>query len=447
MTGSHFAFFDEISITASSDAVPMVEDHISLRHTAGGIPVIIETLPSVRSVALSVNIRVGSRDEDPRLCGMAHLLEHVMFKGTKDQSAKEIADMIEGAGGELNGFTTKEMTSYHVFSLDETISVAEELLSDMMRHALIDEEHVELEKGVVTQEISSLEEDPESYASVLLDQSIWKGHPMSFSESGELECVKRICANDLRDFHDRFYVKPNVYVVAVGNLEGKEVMRWVSEQFDDLPNTKSPVKRKAPHPHSSINVYPREGDQAYVELGFPSYDAKNTKHHAASLAAIILGAGSSSRLYQRIREKEGLVYQIHMFPDAYSDCGLLETYFSSSVGEAEKVIRLIAEEIRQFKEEGLVAGELERAKRWVKGMFVRKLESTENRMYWLAENYVLSGKVQPVSRWIGEFQEVSEEQVLAAAQDLLRTRKLCIALHTSERPGKSIAKSISDLDF
>jgi predicted Zn-dependent peptidase len=425
----------------------MVEDHLSLRHTPGGVPVIIERLPGFRSVALSVNVRVGSRDEQADLCGMAHLLEHVMFKGTQDQSAKEIADMIEGAGGEMNGFTTKEMTSYHVFSLDETISVAERILSNMMRHALIDEEHVQVEKGVVTQEINSLEEDPESYARVLLDQSIWKGHPMSYSESGELDCVERIGAENLREFHDRFYVKPNVYVVAVGNLQERSVMDWVSKNFDDLPDARSPIKRKAPRTHSTITVFPKEGDQAYVELGFPSYDAKHPQHRAASLAAIILGAGTSSRLYQRIREQEGLVYQIYMFPEAYSDCGLLDTYFSSSVGEAEKVVRLIAEELRLFKEEGLLEGEMERAKRWVKGMFVRKLESTENRMYWLGENYLLSGKVQPIPHWMEEFERVTEDQVLAAAQNLFKTRKLCIALHTPEKQGKKIARDLSSLDF
>ncbi len=425
----------------------MVEDHLSLRHTPGGVPVIIERLPGFRSVALSVNVKVGSRDEQADLCGMAHLLEHVMFKGTKDQSAKEIADMIEGAGGEMNGFTTKEMTSYHVFSLDETISVAEKILSDMMRHALIDEEHVQVEKGVVTQEINSLEEDPESYARVLLDQSIWKGHPMSYSESGRLECVERIGGEDLREFHDRFYAKPNVYVVAVGNLNERSVMDWASRNFDDLPNVRSPIKRRAPRTHSTIAVFPKEGNQAYVELGFPSYEAKHPQHRAASLAAIILGAGASSRLYQRIREQQGLVYEIYMFPQAYSDCGLMDTYFSSSVGEAEKVVHLIAEELRLFKEEGLIEGELERAKRWVKGMFVRQLESTENRMYWLGENYLLNGKVQPISRWMDEFEKVTEDHVLAAAQDLFRDRKLCIALHTSEREGKKIAKSLSSLEF
>ncbi|HSV42696.1 MAG TPA: insulinase family protein, partial [Methanomassiliicoccales archaeon] len=127
----------------------MPQDSVSLHHTPGGVPVIIEKLPYFRSVALSVNIKVGSRDEAAQKCGIAHLLEHIMFKGTKDQSAKQIADIIEGAGGELNGFTTKELTSYQVFSLDETVDVAQKLLSDMMLHALIDDEHLEVERGVV----------------------------------------------------------------------------------------------------------------------------------------------------------------------------------------------------------------------------------------------------------------------------------------------------------
>ncbi|MFA5313551.1 MAG: insulinase family protein [Methanomassiliicoccales archaeon] len=150
---------------------------------------ITERTPYFKSAAVSVNVLVGSRDETQKCSGIAHLLEHIMFKGTKAQSARQIADMIEGAGGELNGFTTKEMTSYHVFSLDETIGVAQDLLSDMMLHALIDDDHVSIEKGVVEQEISMIEDEPEDYAGVLLDRSIWRGHPMSFPEAGTLESV------------------------------------------------------------------------------------------------------------------------------------------------------------------------------------------------------------------------------------------------------------------
>lgn len=424
-----------------------MEHRISLRRTPGGIPVIIERLPYLRSVAIAVNLRVGSRDELPKQCGIAHLLEHTMFKGTKAQSAKQIADMIEGAGGELNGMTTKEMTSYHVFSLDETIKVAQGLLSDMMLHPLMDEDHLEVEKAVVAQEIGMLEEEPEDYARVLLDQSIWRGHPMSYSESGQVECVTRINVEDLRAFREQHYGRENLSIVACGNLDPRQVMEWASERFDDIPLSHHRHRRVPPHPRSSINVFPKEGDQAYVELGFPSYEAKHPRRLAGALSTVILGAGTSSRLYQRIREEAGLVYQIFMAPQTYSDCGLVETYFSCSDDNIEKVVRLVGEEIHQLKEDGPRPGELERAKRWLKGMFLRKLEDTENRMFWIGEHYLLTGKVMPIEEHIANFDKITEDEVAAAANELFCTKRLCVAIHAPEQRARQAAKNIRGLDF
>ena len=424
----------------------MPHDQVSLHHTPGGVPVIIEKLPYFRSVALSVNVMVGSRDEPADKCGIAHLLEHLMFKGTKDQSAKQIADMIEGAGGELNGFTTKEMTSFHVFSLDETIETSENLLSSMMLHALIDEDHVATEKGVVSQEISMLEEEPESYARVLLDRSIWRGHPMANAEAGDMECVKRITSEDLRSFYDKNYRKPKLTVVACGNLNPKQVLKWASDNFDGIGTAKE-TKRTTPRFRSSIDVYPKDGDLAYIEMGVPAFGAKQQQRYAASLATICLGAGTSSRLYQRIREDEGLVYSIYMYPQTFSDCGLAEGYFSSSVENAERVIELMAEEVRRFKNEGLEKGELERAKRWVKGVFLRKLESTENRMYWLSENHMLTGKARTINDMVQDFEDITEEDVIKTANEIFKVKKLCMAIHAPEDAGKQLAKNIRSLDF
>jgi predicted Zn-dependent peptidase len=425
----------------------VTQEHVTVSYTDGGIPVITERTPYFKSAAVSVNVLVGSRDETKDNSGIAHLLEHIMFKGTKAQSARQIADMIEGAGGELNGFTTKEMTSYHVFSLDETVGVAEDLLSDMILHALINGDHVDLEKGVVEQEINMIEDEPEDYAGVLLDKSIWKGHSMSFPEAGSVESVKAITPDDLRAFYDRHYRKPNIFVVACGNIDVDQVNRWVSASFDGIPTSRATKKRTQPRFHSVINVFPKEGDQSYVDMGLPSYAASHENRHAASLVSAVLGAGTSSRLYQRIREEEGLVYQMYMYPQTYSDCGLIETYFSSSVENAPKVVDLFSEELKKFKEEGLNKGELERAKRWVKGLFVRKLESSENRMYWLMESYTLTGEAKTIMETIDEFNKVDEETVMQAANDLLKVSKLCVALHGPEKESKKLAMDMKGIDF
>jgi predicted Zn-dependent peptidase len=425
----------------------VAQDSLNLIHTPGGIPVIVERLPYFRSVALSVNVSVGSRDEPQDHCGIAHLLEHLMFKGTSERSTKEISEIIEGAGGELNGYTTKELTSFHVFSLDETAETAQNILSDMIVNPLIDEEHVELERSVVTQEINMMVDEPEDYSRVLLDQSIWHGHPMATPESGEVESVKGIETADLRQFFTEHYRPPNLTVVACGHVDKKKVLKWASESFDHLPRAKKAPERVPPVTHSSINVFPREGDQAYVEMGFPGLDAKNPDRHAVWLACGVIGAGTSSRLYQRIREDEGMVYTIYTYPQLFSDCGLIETHFSTESEKAETVIRHIAEELKRIKDEGLVDGELERAKRWVKGTLVRKLENTESRMYWLGEHYMMTGEVMPLGQILEDFDGVTAEDVVRVSNELFKRNKLCVVLHAPDAQGKQIAKNIKTLDF
>jgi predicted Zn-dependent peptidase len=409
--------------------------------------VIVESLPYFRSVALSVNVGVGSRDEPQNHCGIAHLLEHLMFKGTGERSTKEISELIEGAGGELNGYTTKELTSFHVFSLDETAETAQNILSDMILNPLIDEEHVELERSVVTQEINMMVDEPEDYSRVLLDQTIWRGHPMATPESGDVESVKGIETADLRGFFSDHYRPPNLSVVACGHVERKKILRWASDSFDHLSVAKKMPSRTPPVTRSSINVFPREGDQAYVEMGFPGLDAKHPDRQAAWLVSGVVGAGTSSRLYQRIREDEGMVYTIFTFPQMFSDCGLIETHFSTESEKAETVIRHIAEELKRLKEEGLVEGELERAKRWVKGTMVRKLENTESRMYWLGEHYTQTGEVMPLGQVLEDFDKVTSDDVVRVSNELFKRNKLCVVLHAPGVQGKQIAKNIKTLDF
>ncbi|MFA5312575.1 MAG: pitrilysin family protein, partial [Methanomassiliicoccales archaeon] len=266
-------------------------------------------------------------------------------------------------------------------------------------------------------------------------------------EAGTLESVKDISPEHLRSFYELHYLKPNIFVVACGNIDEEQVNRWASTSFDGVPTTRDVRNRTPPRFHSAINVFPKEGDQSYMVMGFPSYAASHEDRHAASLAAAILGSGTSSRLYQRIREDEGLVYQIFMYPQTYSDCGVIETYFSSSVENAPRVVDLFSEELKRFKEEGLNKGELERVKRWVKGIFVRKLESSENRMYWLAESYTLTGEVRTIPEMIDEFNKVDEGSVMQAADDILKVNKLCVALHGPERESKKLAMDMKGMDF
>jgi predicted Zn-dependent peptidase len=425
----------------------VLEEGPVLQHTSKGIPVIVEVLPHVRTAALSVNFRAGSRDESKEMCGAAHFLEHIMFKGTKERNAKQFSEIVEGAGGEMNAFTTKETTSYHIFSLYETFDLMKMLMADMMTAPLIDEEHVELEREVVLQEISMLEDDPEEYSRLLLDRTIWEGHPMANAETGRSECVAKLKAQDLRSFFEGHYRPPNMCVVACGNLSPSEVLSWAEEAFDGLPRAASDGKRKPPVPKASTRLFPREGDQAYVEMGFPGLPARHPDRKALAVACIVLGGGTASRLYQRVREDQGLVYQIGMVPQAYTDCGILETYFSTSMAKLDRVMDILAKELARFKDEGPTEMELIRAKRWIKGMLVRRLEGTDSRLYWQGEHFMLNGRPACADRYLAEFESVTVEDVIRMSNEAFQRKRMSIALLAPEKEGRVAARRIRSLDF
>jgi predicted Zn-dependent peptidase len=418
-----------------------------MHHTSAGIPVIVERVPSAKTAALSVNFHVGSRDERRDSSGMAHFLEHIMFKGTKDRNARQFSEMVEGAGGEMNAYTTKEWTSYHVFCLDETFGMMKELMADMMVAPLIDEEHVELERGVVLQEISMLEDDPEDYSRVLLDRSLWEGHPLAQTETGRPECVAELKAQDLRRFFEDHYRPPNMCVVACGNVNDRDVVSWTEETFDKLPRAVKNIERTPPAPKACTKVFNWEGDQAYVELGFPGLPGLHPDRKALMVACIVLGGGTSSRLYQTVREDQGLVYHISMYPQSYTDCGLVDTFFSASIENVDKVLETLSSELLRFKDEGPSKEEMQRAKRWIKGMIVRKLEATDSRLYFQSEYYMTNGELAIPEDIMAGFDGVSRDDVMRVSNELFLRKKLCVSLLAPEKEGTLVARRMQALDF
>lgn len=420
---------------------------MGLHRTAAGIPVIVEEVPHSRTAALSVNFSVGCRDEDKESSGTAHFLEHIMFKGTRKRNARQFSELVEGAGGEMNAYTTKESTSFHVFSLDETFDVMKGLMADMMTAPLMDEEHVDLERGVVMQEISMLEDDPEDYSRVLLDRSIWDGHPMSNTETGRPEWVSSLKAADLRKFFEDHYRPPNLCVVACGHVSAEDVVSWAERTFDGLSHAKSQKVRTPPVPKAYTRVFPKEGDQAYVELGFPGLPGKHLDRKALTLACIILGGGTSSRLYQTVREDQGLVYHISTFPQSYTDCGIVDTFFSASIDNLDRVVNTLAKEISLFKDQGPTEEEVQRSKRWIKGMLVRRLEGTDSRLYWQGEHYMMNGELADAERSIAEFEKVNREDVTRVINEIFQRKKMCVAMLAPQKEGEAAARRMQSLDF
>jgi predicted Zn-dependent peptidase len=424
-----------------------VSDEITTNRTPAGIPVVVERLPDFHSASLSVYFGTGSRDEEERQSGIAHMLEHMLFKGTTRRTAREMSEQIEAAGGEMNGYTTKEVTSYQVCALDETVDVAEDILADMVLNPSLDASCLATEKNVVLQEINMLQNDPDDYIHDLFAETLWGDHPMGRSEAGSSATVSSLSERDVKDFFQRHYRPPRMAVVAVGNVDPAQVVEWASQSFDGLAPAPPRRERTAPRPNATFRVCPREDRQAYVGMGFPGCSSVDPERFALRLTASILGMGTSSRLFQEIREKEGLVYEIFATSGSYTDCGAVSVFFNTSVKDQERVVRLVAREVRRLKEEGLVKGELERAKHLLKGVYVRKLESSETRMVRLGEMFMSTGEAVAAEETLRRMDAVTEEDVHRMARELMRRDRLCMALHAPGKESERAARDLADLDF
>lgn len=422
-------------------------DEIDILSTPGGIPVIIERLPFTHSASFSTYFGTGSRDESDDQAGMAHMLEHMLFKGTKKRTARQMSEDIEAAGGEQNGYTTKEVTAYQAYALDETAEVAEDVLADMVLQPLLSKECLDVERNVVVQEIRMLENDPGDYVHVLFNKTLWGEHPMGRSEAGSVSTVSSFTEEDIRSFFHERYRPPKLAVVAVGNVDKKQVMEWASSSFDGLEARSGQDGRSAPVPQARFSIYPRDDKQAYVGIGFPGLSAVHPDRFAQRLLATLLGMGTSSRLFQEVRERSGLVYEIYASSGNYTDCGTFSVFYSTAVKDQERVARLVAKEIARLKKEGLEKGELQRSKHLIKGSYVRRLESTESRMIRLGEMFMATGEAIPPEETLRRMDRVTEEEVLKAAEHLLVRNKLALAMHAPKKESEEQAKSLEDLDF
>jgi len=418
---------------------------ISVLRTPAGIPVVVEEQPGSRSAAISVFVRAGSRDEPAEMSGAAHLLEHMLFRGTQRRSSRQLSEDVESAGGEMNGFTSKEVTCYYTIGLRDTFSEVSDVLSDVVINPLLDEGALRLEKMIVSQEVAMLVNEPELYIHSLVNLTMWEGHPISRPEVGDLDNLRSMTTESLRQFYRDRYSRQRIVVVACGAVSPERVLEWSRETMDLLEPEGGKMSREPPESRAGLKVYERAGEQTYVGMAFPAYHASHRSRYAEKVLETILGSGMSSRLFQRVREEEGLVYSIYTHASFFSDCGNLGVFFSTGEEETGTVLKVVAEEIARLKREGLKEGELLRAKRLSHGEFVRKLESTDQRLFRLGGLYSLTGRAPTVEETVRELEAVDEEEVMSVAEELLVPSRMCLSVYARKDVGERI--EWSSLDF
>ncbi|WP_400197061.1 M16 family metallopeptidase [Candidatus Methanarcanum hacksteinii] len=410
----------------------MVNESISMEYTSAGIPVITDSVPGCRSSGYMVAVNTGSRDEHPEIFGLSHLLEHVVFRATKTRTSFQMSKEMEGAGGEMNAFTAKEMTAFYGVTIDSTANVAKDLVADIVSNPLIAKDDTELEKKIVLQEISMCENDPESYIHDLFDEVIWDGHELSQGEAGTRDVVNSLTNVDLREYYDERYRVPNLAVFACGSVDKDDVLRWAEGNFDPMSGGR-PNPRKAPVlTGSAYRYYKRKGDHCYVGMGFRAFDANDDDLPALTMLNAVLGSGSSSRLFQNVREEKALVYSIYNYVDQYTDAGSMGTYMSATEENVLDAIETTARTYRELKDGGLTDGELQRVKNLVKGALIRGMESTSRRLYTLAKGTMLVGKPRSLEERLSRLDAVTEEDVMRVAEKVIRPEGLNVVMYSDD---------------
>lgn len=393
-----------------------------------GLKVLTEYIPGFRSVSLGIWINIGSKYETEKQNGMSHFIEHLMFKGTRKYSAKDIAKIMDTLGGMLNAFTEKEQTCYYAKVSDYHLEEAVELLSEMLLHSVFDKDEIEREKAVVLDEIRMSNDAPDEYVFELFYKSLWPNNALGRSTLGTEEIISGIKRENMIKFINHHYTPSNIIVTAAGNVQHDKLLKQVDKIFGSL-------KGKGKHKEESYIktskkklIEFKECEQAYICMGGEGLSQRNEEKYKVFVLDSILGGSMSSRLFQEIREKRGLVYTISSFQHAFYNAGCFAVYASTHTKNINKIIDLTFNIIDKLKKNGPTKEEIKRAKEHIKGGLILNFESTINRMLRLAKSEFYNGKLIEFDEILRKIENVTYEDLLYAANKYLNKDKFSLTI-------------------
>ena len=394
-----------------------------------GVTIVTEKMPQVRSVSVGIWLGSGSRDESSERNGIAHFIEHMVFKGTHKRTAEQIAQSVESVGGMLDAFTAKEMTCFNAKVLDEHLPGAVDVLSDLVLHPRFDAEDIAKEKQVVLEEIKMEEDNPEYLIHELFTQNFWRGHPLGRPILGTPETVSQFSGSAVRECFEEWYAPNRAVITAAGNLEHARLVELVAREFEAAARSRGPVKAVPPDTHPCVNQRDKKDlEQVHIVLGVPSYPLAHERRYAASLLNVILGGGMSSRLFQNIRERQGLAYAIESDLSPYTDSGVFSVYAGTSRESAAKLIRSVCDELRSVRGDGVSDEELRRAKDHLKGSMMLSLESTSARMSNLARQAMYLHRFISLDELLASIEAVTREEVHAIAREFFEPSRISLTV-------------------
>ena len=396
---------------------------------SNGVRVITETMPHVRSVSVGVWVGAGSRRETPEQNGISHFIEHMLFKGTTHRTAEQIARSVDSIGGNLDAFTAKELVSFNTKVLDEHLSLAFDVLADLVLHPLFRKEDIEKEKGVILEEIKMENDSPDYLVHEIFSANFWKDHALGKPILGTRETVKRFRRPTIQAYYASVYAPSNLTVTAAGNLKHDRLVALVREHFETLAPVAAAPPDSVPNTHARIALRHKKAlEQVHLCLGVPSYPMPHEQRFACYVLNTLLGGGMSSRLFQNIRERQGLAYAVFSELSPYRDTGCLSVYAGTSIESARKVVRAVTGEFRLLKEEAIGEEELRRAKDHLKGSLMLSLESTGSRMSNLARQEMYFGRFFSLDELVESIEAVTAGDVQKIARKFFDARQIALTV-------------------
>ncbi len=394
-----------------------------------GLIVLTEEMQHIRSVCVGIWVRTGSRHENPEANGISHFVEHMVFKGTRSRSAEDIARQVDSIGGNLDAFTAKECISFDVKVLDEHVPLAFDVLSDLVLNPVFGSTDIARERGVILEEIKMDEDNPDYLVHEIFTQNFWKDHPLGKPILGTKETVRRFEQPLLLEYWHRHFVPKNMIVAAAGNLNHERFVDLVRQRFASLPPGQNGFHQPPPRISPRIILRNKKAlEQVQICIGVPSHPVSHQDRYGCYVLSTLLGGGMSSRLFQNIRERQGLAYAIYSELSPFRDTGCLSVYAGTSRESAPKVVQSVVQEFRNLKKEAVPPEELRRAKDQLKGSLMLSLESSTARMSNLARQEMYFDRFISMDEILDKIEQVTAEQLVQLANEFFTSPNIAVTV-------------------
>lgn len=419
--------------------------HHALTRLPGGVTVVTAAMPHMASVSLGLWVATGGRHEPAELNGVAHFIEHMLFKGTRRRSAQRISQDVEGLGGYLNAFTSEEHTCFYSKALHGRVETLVDVLFDMLTASRFAPEDIRKEREVIREEVAMYLDQPAQHVQELINATMWPGHALGRPLTGTFATLDRIRRADLVGFLGRHYTAPALVVAAAGRLEHAAIVDAVARHGRGLGP--GPAPAAAPYTGGDagprVRLHRKAAEQTQLALGSRTCSRRDDRRFALRLLNVVLGENMSSRLFQRLREDRGLAYNVYSTPSHWEDVGDLVISAGVDTDKLEPALRLVARELRRLREEKVPAAELRRARDYALGQVDLGLENTESHMMWLGETVLTTGRVLPAENLKARLAAVTAAEIQAAARAFFRPERLGLALVSPRRTARGLGRLLA----